>query len=91
MKSNHIYLLTMQLQELNRSYINFYLQDRGDPAYETKAIAGHGFNAEFASDNAEYRALWDMPGIDGFTMNLEPLYRVGLSALKMSHRQKYFD
>ncbi|XP_041363241.1 extracellular matrix organizing protein FRAS1-like isoform X2 [Gigantopelta aegis] len=34
------------------------------------------FDAEFASENPEYSALSDMPGVDGFTMSVDPLYKV---------------
>lgn len=42
------------------------------------------FNAKFASDVLEYSSLEEIPGVDGFIMDVDPLYKVLLILLHVA-------
>ncbi|KAK3090989.1 hypothetical protein FSP39_016284, partial [Pinctada imbricata] len=54
----------------------FLLLDKGNPDVVTRSFNNIPFEAEFASDNQQYSNLEEMSGVDGFTLSVEPLYKV---------------
>ncbi|CAN0438603.1 unnamed protein product [Lampetra planeri] len=54
----------------------FLLLDRNHPEAVDRYFHDVPFEAGFASDVPEFQALWDMPGVDGFSMKVDALYKV---------------
>ena len=44
----------------------------------TKQFQNIPFNAEFADDNSNYAMITTMNGVDGFVLDVDPLYKVHL-------------
>lgn len=66
---------------LNKSQSNFNTpsvssQDRKQPDVCEKFFHDVPFEAHFASDMPELQAMSAMPGVDGFTMKVDALYKV---------------
>lgn len=53
-------------------------QDRGNPDAIQKTYNDVPFDAHFASSTQQYLTVSEMPGVDGFTMQVDPLYKVRL-------------
>ena len=51
-------------------------QDRGNPDVTTKQFQNIPFNADLADDNSNYAMITTMNGVDGFVMDVDPLYKV---------------
>ena len=51
-------------------------QDRGNPEAAHSSFNDVPFDAKFASSSSIYHTVSQMPGVDGFTMNVDPLYKV---------------
>ena len=51
-------------------------QDRSNRGAEQRHFHDIPFEAYFASDKAEFSAMSKMPGVDGFLMNVDALYKV---------------
>ncbi|XP_028297014.1 extracellular matrix protein FRAS1-like [Gouania willdenowi] len=54
----------------------FFLQDRKQPDVCDKFFHDVPFEAHFASDVPQLRSMVSMPGVDGFTMKVDALYKV---------------
>ncbi|XP_071508475.1 extracellular matrix organizing protein FRAS1-like [Diadema antillarum] len=54
----------------------FLLLDRGNPDAVHPHFNDVPFDATFAGSSPVYRTVSQMPGVDGFTMNVDPLYKV---------------
>ena len=54
------------------------LQDKRNPDVTTKQFQNIPFNAELADDNSNYAMITTMNGVDGFVMDVDPLYKVCL-------------
>ncbi|XP_070544831.1 extracellular matrix organizing protein FRAS1-like [Ptychodera flava] len=54
----------------------FLILDRGAPEVVQRSFNEVPFEAHFAYDNPKYAAFTDMPGVDGFTMNVDALYKI---------------
>uniref|UniRef100_UPI00359004A1 extracellular matrix organizing protein FRAS1 isoform X2 n=1 Tax=Myxine glutinosa TaxID=7769 RepID=UPI00359004A1 len=54
----------------------FLLLDRNHPEMVDQFFHDVPFNANFAGDVSEYRSMRDMPGMDGFFMKVDALYKV---------------
>ena len=54
----------------------YVIQDRGDPDAVDRHFNQIPFDARFISQNPEYLHMQDWGGIDGFTMDVSPLYKV---------------
>lgn len=52
------------------------LQDRKQPDVCDRFFHDVPFEAHFASDIAELQSMAAMPGVDGFTMKVDALYKV---------------
>ena len=52
------------------------LQDKGNPDVTSKQFQNIPFNAELADDNSNYAMITTMNGVDGFVMDVDPLYKV---------------
>lgn len=50
--------------------------DKGNPDVTTKQFQNIPFNAEFADDNSNYAMITTMNGVDGFVLDVDPLYKV---------------
>lgn len=66
---------------LNKSQANFKTppvssQDRKQPDVCEKFFHDVPFEAHFASDMPELQPMMAMPGVDGFTMKVDALYKV---------------
>ena len=59
-----------------KSFYVLLLQDRGNPDATSPTFNNIPFEAEFANDNADYIEVEDIPGVDGFIMSVDPLYKV---------------
>ena len=55
---------------------DFPLQDRKQPDVCDKFFHDVPFEAHFASDIPELQSMTAMPGVDGFTMKVDALYKV---------------
>ncbi|ESO99609.1 hypothetical protein LOTGIDRAFT_173674 [Lottia gigantea] len=64
------------LQPNNQLRYRFLILDSGNPEVEVKDFNEIPFQAELASENPEYAQLTAMPGVDGFVLNVDPLYKV---------------
>ena len=53
-----------------------FSQDRENPHVMTPDFHQVPFHAQFASQNPDLSPLADLPGVDGFTMDIDPLYKV---------------
>ena len=51
-------------------------QDKRNPDVTTKQFQNIPFNAELADDNSNYAMITTMNGVDGFVMDVDPLYKV---------------
>ena len=67
------YLGSVQYMSL---YSAVLLQDKGNPDVTTKVFNSIPFNAEFADDNSNYAMITTMNGVDGFVMDVDPLFKV---------------
>lgn len=56
----------------------FLLQDRKQPDVCDKFFHDVPFEAHLASDIPELQDMTAMPGVDGFTMKVDALYKVSL-------------
>jgi len=56
----------------------FSLQDRKQPDVCDNFFHDVPFEAQFASDVPEVQSVAAMPGVDGFTMKVDALYKVWL-------------
>ncbi|XP_069123568.1 extracellular matrix organizing protein FRAS1-like [Argopecten irradians] len=54
----------------------FLILDRGDPDVIQTHFHNVPFNAHFSGDSPDLARLEDFPGIDGFSLSTEPLYKV---------------
>lgn len=54
----------------------FPLQDRKQPDVCDRFFHDVPFEAHFASDIPELQSMTAMPGVDGFTMKVDALYKV---------------
>uniref|UniRef100_H3AFZ5 Fraser extracellular matrix complex subunit 1 n=2 Tax=Latimeria chalumnae TaxID=7897 RepID=H3AFZ5_LATCH len=54
----------------------FLLLDRNQPEVTDLFFHDVPFDAHFASEAAEYQSMSNMPGVDGFTMKVDALYKV---------------
>ncbi|XP_059502133.1 extracellular matrix protein FRAS1 isoform X2 [Stegostoma tigrinum] len=54
----------------------FLLLDRNQPEVTDQYFHDVPFDAQFASDAPEFHAMRDVPGVDGFTMKVDALYKV---------------
>ncbi|XP_078258376.1 extracellular matrix organizing protein FRAS1 isoform X5 [Rhinoraja longicauda] len=54
----------------------FLLLDRNQPEVTDKYFHDVPFDAQFASEAPVFHLLRDMPGVDGFTMKVDALYKV---------------
>lgn len=59
-----------------RSSASFLLQDRKQPDVCDRFFHDVPFQAEFASDVPALQSMTTMPGVDGFTMKVDALYKV---------------
>lgn len=59
-----------------KRYINFVLQDRKQPDVCDRYFHDVPFEANFASEVPELHSVSAMPGVDGFTMKVDALYKV---------------
>lgn len=59
-------------------YVSFWrpLQDRKQPDVCDKFFHDVPFEANFASDIPDLQSMSGMPGVDGFTMKVDALYKV---------------
>ncbi|KAF8770775.1 Extracellular matrix protein FRAS1 like protein [Argiope bruennichi] len=57
----------------------FILLDKHDPDIVTEEIHGKSFNARFIEDVPNFQSLSDIPGVDGFVFNIDPLYEISSS------------
>ncbi|XP_071953706.1 extracellular matrix organizing protein FRAS1-like [Antedon mediterranea] len=64
------------MQESPNLMNRFLVLDRGDPDATVSNFQDIPFLAEFAEYNKDYTLVNQMPGVDGFTMVVDPLYRV---------------
>lgn len=55
---------------------DFPLQDRKQPDVCERFFHDVPFEAHFASDIPELQSMTAMPGVDGFTMKVDALYKV---------------
>lgn len=51
-------------------------QDRNQPEVTDKYFHDVPFDAHFASDLSEFHSVSSMPGVDGFTLKVDALYKV---------------
>lgn len=51
-------------------------QDRNQPEVTDKYFHDVPFDAHFASELSEFHLVSSMPGVDGFTMKVDALYKV---------------
>ena len=56
--------------------VTFLLQDRKRPEVCDRFFHDVPFEANFASDITELQTMTAMPGVDGFTMKVDALYKV---------------
>ncbi|CAG5094102.1 Oidioi.mRNA.OKI2018_I69.XSR.g13247.t3.cds [Oikopleura dioica] len=54
----------------------FLILDRGNRDAEDLSFQAIPFEAEFADDNEEYKALSSHPSTDGFAFSVDPLYKI---------------
>ena len=54
------------------------LQDRGDPHVVDRSFNKVEFDAKFADEVPEFADLDSVPGVDGFSISVDPLYKVTL-------------
>ncbi|XP_038647741.1 extracellular matrix protein FRAS1 [Scyliorhinus canicula] len=54
----------------------FLLLDRNQPEVTDQYFHDVPFDAQFASDAPEFHTMRDVPGVDGFTMKVDALYKV---------------
>ncbi|KAM4809143.1 extracellular matrix organizing protein FRAS1 [Rhinophrynus dorsalis] len=54
----------------------FLLLDRNQPEVTDKFFHDVPFDAYFASDSPDFHSMSSMPGVDGFTMKVDALYKV---------------
>ncbi|KAM9330542.1 extracellular matrix organizing protein FRAS1 [Gastrophryne carolinensis] len=54
----------------------FLLLDRNQPEVTDNYFHDVPFEASFASDQPDFNAMSNMPGVDGFTMKVDALYKV---------------
>lgn len=54
-------------------------QDRENPDVVQSNFQDIPFQASFASGRQELSPVLDMPGVDGFVFNVDPLYKVSLT------------
>ncbi|XP_062899606.1 extracellular matrix protein FRAS1 isoform X1 [Mobula hypostoma] len=54
----------------------FLLLDRNQPEVTDQYFHDVPFDAQFASDAPEFHLMTSMPGVDGFTMKVDALYKV---------------
>ncbi|XP_035826399.1 extracellular matrix protein FRAS1 [Aplysia californica] len=54
----------------------FLILDRENPDVITSDFHQVPFQAQFASENQEFSPLSNLPGVDGFIMDIDPLYKV---------------
>ncbi|GAB0189453.1 extracellular matrix organizing protein FRAS1 [Grus japonensis] len=54
----------------------FLLLDRNQPEVTDKYFHDVPFDAHFASDLSEFHSVSSMPGVDGFTLKVDALYKV---------------
>lgn len=64
------------LRDHVRLAYSFKLIDRNHPDTEDKEFQGVQFQAQLASNSPTYRPLLDIPGVDGFSLLTNPLYKV---------------
>lgn len=53
-------------------------KDRNQPEVTDKYFHDVPFDAQFASEAPVFHLMRDMPGVDGFTMKVDALYKVCL-------------
>lgn len=51
-------------------------QDRNQPEVTDKYFHDVPFDAHFASELSEFHSVSSMPGVDGFTLKVDALYKV---------------
>ncbi|KAG9480616.1 hypothetical protein GDO78_012204, partial [Eleutherodactylus coqui] len=54
----------------------FLLLDRNQPEVTDKFFHDVPFDASFAAESSEFHTMSSMPGVDGFTMKVDALYKV---------------
>ncbi|WAQ95604.1 FRAS1-like protein [Mya arenaria] len=54
----------------------FLVLDRSAPKFTSKQFEGVRFDAMFASESPQYASLVSVPGMDGFVLRVDPLYKV---------------
>ncbi|XP_038060993.1 extracellular matrix protein FRAS1-like [Patiria miniata] len=64
------------MQENRKLKHRFLILDRGDTDAVTSTFNDVPFAADFAGNTENYNAVSNMPGVDGFTMLVDPLYKV---------------
>lgn len=74
---NRFFFLTIQsLQVIETTHAHFLPQDRKQPDVCDKFFHDVPFEAHLASDIPELQSMMAMPGVDGFTMKVDALYKV---------------
>lgn len=68
-------LFCLELYHMLISDLSFF-QDRENPDIAQGDFQDIPFLAQFASGSQELSPLLDMPGVDGFVFNVDPLYKV---------------
>lgn len=56
--------------------LSFQLQDRNQPEVTDKYFHDVPFDACFASEQPDFYLISNMPGVDGFIMKVDALYKV---------------
>ncbi|KAH3869870.1 hypothetical protein DPMN_033043, partial [Dreissena polymorpha] len=54
----------------------FHVLDRGAPHMTAREFEGVKFDAQFVSENQRFTRLMSINGLDGFVLNVDPLYKV---------------
>ena len=57
-------------------HVLFYYQDRSNRDGEDRYFHDVAFDAYFASDKAEFASMSELPGVDGFLIKVDALYKV---------------
>ena len=52
------------------------MQDRENSDVTRQTLHQVDFAAQFANENSAFASLADLPGVDGFVMDIDPLYKV---------------
>ena len=68
----HLCLVMYHTQHL----LTFTLQDRGDPDVIDRSFNEVQFDARLADEVPEFANLDAVPGVDGFAISVDPLYKV---------------